>query len=148
LPQDPRLAALRWRQDQVGDGAAVLAQLALALQPVPPRGAQVALGAIDVAETDVGHPLARLPGAHFAEVRAGLSLRVPYPAKYFQGLIGLAAHLRILSAGTVVPIRLYSAAADASAVYVAGHNRWFNNQNACNTKGQGAINEPRHYLHH
>jgi hypothetical protein len=26
---------------------------------------------------------------------------------------------------------------------VAGHNRWFNNQNACNTKGQGAINASR-----
>src|SRR5689334_24556724 len=33
-------------------GAAVPAQLALALQPVPPRRAQVALGAIDVAETE------------------------------------------------------------------------------------------------
>jgi hypothetical protein len=34
---------------------------------------------------------------------------------------------------------LYSAAADASAVYVAGHNRWFNNANACNVAGPGAI---------
>ena len=34
---------------------------------------------------------------------------------------------------------LYSAAADDSAVYVAGHNRWFNNQNACNKMGPGAI---------
>ncbi|HEY2308652.1 MAG TPA: hypothetical protein VGI05_22505 [Streptosporangiaceae bacterium] len=34
---------------------------------------------------------------------------------------------------------LYSAAADGSAVYVAGHNRWFNNQNACNKAGPGAI---------
>jgi hypothetical protein len=34
---------------------------------------------------------------------------------------------------------LYSAAADGSAVYVAGHNRWFNNQNACNKMGPGAI---------
>ncbi len=34
---------------------------------------------------------------------------------------------------------LYSAAADNSAVYVAGHNRWFNNQNACNAEGPGAI---------
>ena len=34
---------------------------------------------------------------------------------------------------------LYSAAADSSAVYVAGHNRWFNNQNACNKAGPGAI---------
>ena len=34
---------------------------------------------------------------------------------------------------------LYSAAADANALYVAGHNRWFNNQNACNKKGPGAI---------
>jgi hypothetical protein len=34
---------------------------------------------------------------------------------------------------------LYSAAADANAVYVAGHNRWFNNANACNVAGNGAI---------
>jgi Domain of unknown function (DUF5122) beta-propeller len=32
---------------------------------------------------------------------------------------------------------LYSVAADPSAVYVAGHNRWFNNQNACNKAGPG-----------
>src|SRR5215467_11643630 len=37
---------------------------------------------------------------------------------------------------------LYSAAADSHAVYVAGHNRWFNNQNACNKKGPGAIPAP------
>jgi hypothetical protein len=37
---------------------------------------------------------------------------------------------------------LYSAAADSSAVYVAGHNRWFNNQNACNKVGPGAIPAP------
>jgi hypothetical protein len=37
---------------------------------------------------------------------------------------------------------LYSAAADTSAVYVAGHNRWFNNQNACNKVGPGAIPAP------
>jgi hypothetical protein len=37
---------------------------------------------------------------------------------------------------------LYSAAADNSAVYVAGHNRWFPNQNACNTQGKGAIPAP------
>jgi len=37
---------------------------------------------------------------------------------------------------------LYSVAADSNAVYVAGHNRWFPNGNACNTKGPGAINAP------
>ena len=37
---------------------------------------------------------------------------------------------------------LYSVAADNSAVYVGGHNRWFPNQNACNTKGKGAIPAP------
>jgi len=37
---------------------------------------------------------------------------------------------------------LYSAAADSSALYVAGHNRWFNNQNACNKEGSGAIPAP------
>jgi len=34
---------------------------------------------------------------------------------------------------------LYSAAADSSAVYVAGHNRWFDNRDACNKEGPGAI---------
>jgi len=37
---------------------------------------------------------------------------------------------------------LYSAAADNSAVYVAGHNRWFHNANACNKAGPGAIPAP------
>ena len=37
---------------------------------------------------------------------------------------------------------LYSAAADNGAVYVAGHNRWFNNANACNKAGPGAIPAP------
>jgi hypothetical protein len=34
---------------------------------------------------------------------------------------------------------LFSVAADSSAEYVAGHPRWMNNQNACNSKGPGAI---------
>jgi hypothetical protein len=37
---------------------------------------------------------------------------------------------------------LYSVAADSSAVYVAGHNRWFPNPDACNTRGPGAITAP------
>jgi hypothetical protein len=37
---------------------------------------------------------------------------------------------------------LYSAVADSSALYVSGHNRWFNNQNACNKAGPGAIPAP------
>ena len=37
---------------------------------------------------------------------------------------------------------LYSVAADSSAVYVSGHNRWFNNQNQCNKAGLGAIPAP------
>jgi hypothetical protein len=37
---------------------------------------------------------------------------------------------------------LYSAAAGASAVYVAGHNRWFPNPDACNRRGPGAIPAP------
>jgi len=37
---------------------------------------------------------------------------------------------------------LYSVAADDSAVYVSGHNRWFNNQNQCNKPGPGAIPAP------
>ena len=37
---------------------------------------------------------------------------------------------------------LYSVAADNSAVYVAGHNRWFPNGNDCNAQGKGAIPAP------
>jgi hypothetical protein len=37
---------------------------------------------------------------------------------------------------------LYAAAADAGAVYVAGHNRWFNNQGACNTASPTAVPAP------
>jgi hypothetical protein len=37
---------------------------------------------------------------------------------------------------------LYSAAADDYAVYVAGHDRWLNNQDACNKAGPGAIPDP------
>jgi hypothetical protein len=37
---------------------------------------------------------------------------------------------------------LYSVAADNSAVYVAGHNRWFPNGNACNRQGKGATPAP------
>ena len=37
---------------------------------------------------------------------------------------------------------LYATIADSSAVYVAGHNRWFNNANACNKAGPGAIPAP------
>jgi hypothetical protein len=34
---------------------------------------------------------------------------------------------------------LYSVAADSTTVYVGGHERWANNQNACNAQGQGAV---------
>ena len=34
---------------------------------------------------------------------------------------------------------LYSVAADSSAVYVGGHERWADNQNGCNFKGPGGI---------
>jgi len=37
---------------------------------------------------------------------------------------------------------LFSAAADASAVYVAGHNRWLDNPDGCNQAGPGAIPAP------
>ena len=37
---------------------------------------------------------------------------------------------------------LYSVATGGDAVYVAGHNRWFNNQNACNKAGSGSIPDP------
>ena len=34
---------------------------------------------------------------------------------------------------------LYSVAADSTTVYVGGHERWANNQNACNAQGPGAV---------
>jgi hypothetical protein len=37
---------------------------------------------------------------------------------------------------------LYSVAADPSAVYVGGHERWADNANGCNTAGPGAIPAP------
>ena len=37
---------------------------------------------------------------------------------------------------------LYAAAADASAFYIAGHERWAQNPNGCDTKGSGAITDP------
>jgi hypothetical protein len=37
---------------------------------------------------------------------------------------------------------LYSVAADASAVYVGGHERWADNPNGCNHQGPGAIPAP------
>jgi len=36
----------------------------------------------------------------------------------------------------------YSVAADNAAVYAAGHPRWTNNSNACNTAGTGAFPDP------
>jgi hypothetical protein len=36
----------------------------------------------------------------------------------------------------------YSVAADNAAVYAAGHPRWTNNSNACNTEGTGAFVDP------
>src|SRR6202035_4891096 len=50
-------------EDQVGNAAALGVQLALPGQPVAPRGVQVLVRAGHAAETDVGHPLARLGGA-------------------------------------------------------------------------------------
>jgi hypothetical protein len=37
---------------------------------------------------------------------------------------------------------LYSVAADASAVYIGGHERWANNANGCNSAGPGAVPAP------
>jgi hypothetical protein len=37
---------------------------------------------------------------------------------------------------------LFSVAADASAVYVGGHERWANNPRGCNQAGQGAVPAP------
>jgi hypothetical protein len=37
---------------------------------------------------------------------------------------------------------LYSVAADASTVYVGGHERWMSNPNGCDFKGPGAIDAP------
>jgi len=37
---------------------------------------------------------------------------------------------------------LYSVAADSSAVYIGGHERWANNSNGCNHPGTGAVPAP------
>jgi hypothetical protein len=37
---------------------------------------------------------------------------------------------------------LYSVAADSSAVYIGGHERWANNANGCNHQGPGALPAP------
>jgi hypothetical protein len=37
---------------------------------------------------------------------------------------------------------LYSVAADSSAVYIGGHERWADNQNGCNHPGSGALPAP------
>jgi hypothetical protein len=37
---------------------------------------------------------------------------------------------------------LFSVAADSSTVYAGGHQRWANNENACNAEGRGAIPAP------
>jgi hypothetical protein len=37
---------------------------------------------------------------------------------------------------------LYSIAADATTVYVGGHERWISNPNGCDSKGPGAIDAP------
>ncbi len=37
---------------------------------------------------------------------------------------------------------LYAVAADSSSVYVAGHERWADNPNACNHAGSGAVSRP------
>jgi len=37
---------------------------------------------------------------------------------------------------------LYSVAADSSAVYIGGHERWANNPNGCNHQGPGALPAP------
>ena len=37
---------------------------------------------------------------------------------------------------------LYSVAADSSAVYVGGHERWADNANACNKQGPGGVQAP------
>src|SRR5215467_5804576 len=95
----PRSAARLGRpENQVGEGAA-RAQLALTLQPGPPRGAQVVV-AVYVAEPHIGHSLAGLPGAGLVEIRGALPLGTPDPAKYLEGLIGFAApHLIASLAG-------------------------------------------------
>ena len=50
---------------------------------------------------------------------------------------------------------LFSVAADASTVYVGGHQRWLDNQNGCDAAGTGALSrpgiggvEPRHRPRH
>src|ERR1700689_1614431 len=88
-------------EHQVADAAGLLVQLALTLQPVPPRGAQVAILARQPVKTDIRHLLAGLGRATvFVEIRAGLSLGAPYLSKHFPGVI----HLRVPSSRCCCPI--------------------------------------------
>src|SRR5262249_60226739 len=96
-------AAARRPTPPPGPAPARRAELASAFQPGAPRGPHVGVAVVQLAEPDVGHPLAGLPGARLVEVGAGLPLRAPDPAKHFQGLIGLAAHPLLLPGGTVNP---------------------------------------------
>src|SRR3984885_6129326 len=87
-------------EHQVADAAGLLVQLALTLQPVPPRGAQVAIVTRQPVKTDIRHLLAGLGRATIVvEIRAGLSLGAPYLAKHFPGVI----HLRLPSSRCCCP---------------------------------------------
>src|ERR1019366_8385441 len=85
-------ADLRRAEDEVPDAASFGIQLALALEPGPPGGAQIAVGSGQAVEIDVGHALAGLRRPAGLQVSAGLSLSVPYPTKHFEGVIRLTTH--------------------------------------------------------
>src|SRR5882757_354232 len=95
-------------EHQVGDAAALGLQLALAGQPVPPRGAQVLVGSGHATEADVSHLLARLGvPAVIVEVGGGLLLGAPYSAQHLERLASVAglAGLARLIVHSQVPSR-------------------------------------------
>ena len=65
-------------------------------------------------------------------------------------LCDAAAAFSSTSSSTLQPIwtnmtgcdSLFSVAADSSAVYVGGHERWMNNEKGCNAAGAGSVSRP------
>ena len=56
--------------------------------------------------------------------------------------LGAALGHESLSRGFAGCDSLLSVVADASTVYVGGHQRWLNNENGCDAAGTGAVSRP------
>jgi hypothetical protein len=65
--------------------------------------------------------------------------RRPFPATINPGPPGYVLHTWVNYAGCD---SLYSTAADASTVYIGGHERWASNPDGCDSAGPGAISAP------